>query len=95
MQNTVDLPIEVARVVHFEREEGSKGLGAVLLRVGPLSLWCKIFLDPKGEPFLSMPARKGKDDRYFQSAYFSDRQHHEQAQAIALEAFKQALTSPN
>lgn len=95
MQQTIDIPMEVARIIPFQPLEGSKGLAAVLLKVGPVSMWCKIFTDSNGEPFLSMPARKGKDEKYFQSAFFSDRSHHEQAQKIVLEAFAQMEISPN
>lgn len=95
MQETIDIPIQVSRVVPFEPMEGSKGLAAVLLTVGPLSVWCRIFLDPKGQPFLSMPSRKGKEDRYYQAAYFSDRRFHEQAERLAVEAYRKSDVSNN
>jgi hypothetical protein len=97
MQETLDFPIEVAKIVRFDREKyaDSKSLGAVLMQLGPLSVWCRLVIDPNGEPFLSMPSRKGKDEKYFVTTFFTDRRLHERAQAMAVEAFKKMEVSPN
>lgn len=93
MQET--MPIEVERIIPFAPIEGSNGLAAVLLRVGPLQLWCKIYHDSNGEPFLSMPARKGKDEKFHQSVFFTDRRLHDQTQALVLDTYRKMETCTN
>lgn len=69
MQN---FDVEIRQVVPFTGEGCTKA--TVMFRVGPLMIRCAKIFEKDGQRWLSMPARRVKNGRWFEVAAFASKQ---------------------
>lgn len=77
---------QILRLIPTTAEAGM--LASVTLLYGPIAIRAKLISGSQG-PFLSMPSRRGHDDKWWDQAYFRDRSLHSRFEELAKERYRE------
>ncbi len=80
-----DWKVEVKRIYPFENGDGAAVAG-VVVAVGPVIIRARLMQGEDGL-WLSLPGRRGKDDRWYYLVFFDDRSLHDKVMDAVLEAW--------
>lgn len=82
---------EILRVTPFIAEGGA--VAAITLGYGPIIIHAKLFRSKDGGYFLSMPARKSQDEKYYNQCDVEDRSLLKLYETMAIEKYEATMLS--